>query len=80
MPDKITDLINSPVTRRVACMLVRRVMLAAGPAATGYAMSATGQASGTAACMEMAGWIVTLAQCGYDLWRAAWLAKQAVPK
>ena len=76
MPDQITDLLASPVTRRIAGMLVRRAMLAAGPAATACAMTATGQASNAAAYAEVAGWIVTAAQACYDVWRAARLAKQ----
>ena len=31
MPDQITNLLSSPVARRIAGMLVRRAMLAAGP-------------------------------------------------
>ena len=76
MPDQITNLISSPVTRRIAGMLVRRAMLAAGPAATACAMTATGQASDAAAYAEVAGWIVTGAQACYDVWRAARLAKR----
>ena len=76
MPDQITDLLASPVTRRIAGLLVRRAMLAAGPAATACAMSATGQASDAAAYAEVAGWVVTAAQGCYDLWRAARLAKR----
>ena len=80
MPDQITDLLASPVTRRIASMLVRRAMLAAGPAATACAMGATGQASDAAAYAEIAGWIITAAQGCYDVWRAARLAKREVTK
>ena len=76
MPDQITAIISSPVTRRVVWLLVRRAMLAAGPAATACAMSATGQASEAAAYAEVACWIVTAAQGCYDLRRAARLAKR----
>ena len=76
MPDQITEILTSPVTRRIAGMLVRRAMLAAGPAATACAMSATGQASDAAAYAKIACWIVTGAQVCYDVWRAARLAKQ----
>jgi hypothetical protein len=55
-------------------------MLAAGPTATGAAMAATGQASDAAAYAEIACWIISAAQFGYDVWRAARLAKQEVPK
>ena len=80
MPDQITDLLASPVTRRIASMLVRRAMLAAGPAATACAMGATGQASDAAAYVKIAGWIITAAQGCYDVWRAARLAKREVTK
>lgn len=80
MPDQITALLNSPVTRRVAGMLVRRAMLAAGPTATACAMGATGQASDAAAYAEVACWIISFAQGCYDVWRAARLAKQEAPK
>ena len=76
MTDQITNLLASPVTRRIACLLVRRAMLAAGPAATACAMSATGQASDGAAYAEVACWIVSAAQGCYDVWRAARLAKR----
>jgi len=80
MPDQITNLLASPVTRRIAGMLVRRAMLAAGPAATACAMTAAGQASDAAAYAEVAGWLVTAAQGCYDVWRAARLAKREAPK
>ncbi len=80
MPDQIAEILTSPVTRRIVGMLVRRTMLAAGPAATAFAVSATGQASDAAAYAEVAGWIVTAAQGCYDLWRAARLAKREVTK
>jgi hypothetical protein len=80
MPDQITNLLASPVTRRIASLLVRRAMLVAGPAATAFAVSATGQASDAAAYAEIAGWVVTAAQGCYDLWRAARLAKREVTK
>ena len=76
MPDQITDFLASPVTRRIAGMLVRRAMLAAGPVATACAMSATGQASDAAAYAEVACWLVSAAQGCYDVWRAARLAKR----
>jgi hypothetical protein len=76
MPDHITNLLASPVTRRIVGLLVRRAMLAAGPAATACAMGATGQASAAAAYAEVAGWILTAAQGCYDVWRAARLAKR----
>ena len=76
MTDQITNLRSSPVTRRIAGLLVRRAMLAAGPAATACAMSATGQASDAAAYAEVACWIVSAAQGCYDVWRAARLAKR----
>jgi len=75
MPDQITEILTSPVTRRIVGLLVRRAMLAAGPAATAFARGATGQASDAAAYAEVAGWIVTAAQGLYDVWRAARLAK-----
>ncbi len=80
MPDQITEILTSPVTRRIVGLLVRRAMLAAGPAATAFAVSATGQASDAAAYAEVACWIVTAAQGCYDLWRAARLAKREVTK
>jgi uncharacterized membrane protein len=80
MPDQITEILTSPVTRRIVGLLVRRAMLAAGPAATAFAVSATGQASDAAAYAEVAGWIVTAAQGCYDFWRAARLAKREVAK
>jgi len=80
MPDQITNFFNSPVTRRIAGMLVRRAMLAAGPAATAFAMGATGQASDGAAYAEVACWVISAAQAGYDVWRAARLAKREVAK
>jgi hypothetical protein len=61
-------------------MLVRRAMLFAGPTATGAALAATGQASDAAAYAEVACWIITAAQFGYDAWRAARLAKREVPQ
>jgi hypothetical protein len=80
MPDQITEILTSPVTRRIVGMLVRRAMLAAGPAATAFAMGATGQASDAAAYAEVACWVVTAAQGCYDVWRAARLAKREVSK
>jgi hypothetical protein len=76
MPDQITEILTSPVTRRIVGMLVRRAMLAAGPVATACAMTATGQASDAAAYAEVAGWIVTATQGCYDVWRATRLAKK----
>jgi hypothetical protein len=55
-------------------------MLAAGPAATAVAMSATGQASDAAAYAEIACWVISAVQFVYDLWRAARLAKREAPK
>jgi hypothetical protein len=80
MPDQITNLLASPVTRRIASLLVRRAMLAAGPAATACAISATGQASDAAAYAEVACWVISAAQGCYDVWRAARLAKREVVK
>jgi hypothetical protein len=80
MSDQITEILTSPVTRRIVGVLVRRAILAAGPAATVFAMGATGQASEAAAYAEVAGWIVTAAQGCYDLWRAVRLAKREVTK
>ena len=80
MPDQITNLLASPVTRRIVGLLVRRAMLAAGPAATAVAMSATGQASDAAAYAEIACWVISAVQFVYDLWRAARLAKREAPK
>ena len=74
MPDQITNLLASPVTRRIAGMLVRCSRWA-GPAAT-CAITATGQDSDAADYAEVACWIVSAAQACYDVWRAARLAKR----
>lgn len=74
--DKIDQIITSPITQRLVGLVVRRIILAAGPAASLWAQTAAGKADDTAAIAELAGWLLTAAQGGYDAWRAAQLAKR----
>lgn len=74
--DKIDQLITSPITQRLVGLLLRRLLLAAGPAASIWAQTAAGKADDAAALAEIAGWAITAAQGFYDAWRAAHLARR----
>lgn len=73
--DKIEQIINSPITQRLVGLLIRRILLAAGPTASIVAQTAAGKTDDASAILEITGWIITAIQGGYDIYRTTHLAK-----